>query len=126
MLLDFVFETAIVISLVIFISGAFLTLDQAAFEYVLYLTTLTALGIYLLLSVGRQIAAAFFQGGGASVVLSVPLPIEEEKDSSWIKRMYYSLKAKYGIVGFIVLVAGVIQFFDYLYRMIKWLWETIF
>ena len=124
-LTNFVFETIIIACLITSVYVSFLNPHQIGVEYTLYITTLTALGIYLLLFAVRQIVAAFSETV-TSAILSIPPPVEEDEELSWIRKKHNSIREKYGLIGFLVLIAGLFQFVDYMIKIVIWLSKIIF
>jgi preprotein translocase subunit SecA len=122
---NLIFETTIILCLMSSVSASFLGSYQIGVEYTLYITTLTALGIYLLFFVARQIVAIFSETA-TSAILSIPPPVEEDEELSWIRKKYNLIREKYGFIGFLILLAGLFQFIDYMIKIIIWLLKIIF
>lgn len=122
MLVDFFFEIIIVVCLV----DLFLALNLAKYglEYLVYVIMLVEAGISLLLFLFRRMSVYFSDYAPYSLLLTPP-PTQEHEDRSWFVRQYYSIKQKHGIIGFLVFIAGVIQFFDYLLKLVQWLWSLV-
>lgn len=122
MMVDFFFEIVIVVCLV----DLFLALDLAKYglEYLVYVIMLVEVGISLLLFLFRRISVYFSDYAPYSLLLTPP-PTQEHEERAWIVRQYYSIKQKHGIIGFLVFIAGVIQFFDYLLKLVAWMWSLL-
>ncbi|MBW2147144.1 MAG: hypothetical protein JRI22_09010 [Deltaproteobacteria bacterium] len=125
LMVNLFFETLIVGSTLGFFYYAFTYPHQLGIERALYLTALTSFGFCLVLEVFNKILSTFSMTESREIVF-IPPPLEIEEDVSWTKRIYYNLNEKAGLPGILIALGGLLAFFEYIIRIVKWLWTYLF
>ncbi len=117
-----VFETVILGSLMTFMAFLFI---QKGWLHILYITSISASAIYLLIFAGRQIKGLLYQTADLVVYLTPP---EEKPDLglTWYKKIYFAVKERWGFIGIFFTLITLVQIFEYVFKKLLELIRHIF